>query len=222
MALSGTIPAQVSLSVMLFYEAMLRQQSISKFATDLDVGTLSLRQLILGKTKSPRQKTLETLGKIFGLTLEEVHVRMALRPYQAPLFSTWLEQQMKPRFNRLRLVKTAQISDGALRNYLKGQTLPDADQAHRLALALDVHPLEMASIIVANQIVEAGGELDPPPPPPVEDEVSAEAMLGAEVAAMPATPSGHDESQLLALWRQLHPQARRATLGYIAMLLAER
>ncbi len=221
MTLDSIISPQVSLSVMLFHEAMRRDQSISKFAADLDIGTLSLRQLILGKTKSPRQKTLETLAQVLGLTLQELHKHMALRPYLAPPFHAWLDQQMKPRFNRLRLVQAAKISDGALRNYLKGQTFPDADQAMRLALAMEVHPLEMASIIVANQMVEAGSELEPPPPVETasEEDTQDEALLATPMLSI---PSGHDEAQLLALWRQLHPQARRATLGYIAMLLAER
>ncbi|PDW03864.1 helix-turn-helix domain-containing protein [Candidatus Viridilinea mediisalina] len=220
MTLSSTVPAQVPLSIMLFHEAMVRNQSLNKFATDLEVGTLSLRQLILGKTKHPRQKTLQMIGDKLGLSAQELNQRLESVPTMAQTFHEWLKQQMGHEFTRIKLAKASKISDGALRNYLNGQTFPDADQALRLAEVFQVPPLELATIVVSNQVFQAGGKLAAPPS---ESEEAAHAPDEAEITTMPPPiPSSHDETQLLSLWRQLHPQARRATLGYIAMLLAER
>lgn len=228
MSLNGTFPEQMPLSVLLFHEAMVRGQSLSKFADDLEIGTLSLRQLMLGKTKNPRQKTMSAICEALGLTPDEAIRRIGLAPQVAPEFQDWLDTHMDGRYTRSKLSQTTTISDGALRNYLTGQTLPDAHQALRLAEALEVTPLELAAVVVANQVRDAGGELAPPmlaeEPEPFVAELNAvtEDAPVASLASLAPTASGYDEAQLLGLWRQLHPQARRATLGYIAMLLAER
>lgn len=225
MSLNGTIPEQMPLSVLLFHEAMVRGQSLSKFADDLEIGTLSLRQLMLGKTKNPRQKTMNAICEALGISPDEAVHRIGLAPQMAPEFQDWLDAQMVGRYTRSKLSQTTTISDGALRNYLTGQTLPDAHQALRLAEALEVAPLEVAAVVVANQVRDAGGELAAPSlaeePEPLVAELSA-VTEDAPVAPVAPAASGYDEAQLLGLWRQLHPQGRRATLGYIAMLLAER
>jgi transcriptional regulator with XRE-family HTH domain len=228
MSTNGLFPEQVPLSVLLFHEAMARNQSLSKFAGDLDIGTLSLRQLMLGKTRNPRQKTLSAVCEVLNLPPDEVSRRLEQAPEAAPIFKDWLKGHMAGRFTRSKLSQDTKISDGALRNYLNGQTLPDADQAQRLAEVLGVAPLEVASVVVANEVLEAGGTLAAPPAAAEQEETEATApgQLLEDALAAPAAPaavtSGYDEAQLLGLWRQLHPQGRRATLGYIAMLLAER
>lgn len=223
MSANGAQTDRTPLSVLLFHAAMQRQQSLSTFADELDIGAISLRQFILGKTQRPRQKTLETIGQALGMPVEEVRQRMSFLPEAAAPFGEWLDGQMKARgkLSRARLTRETKISDGALRNYLSNQTLPDSDQAQRLAVVLEVDPMTVAGVIVANEVAEKGGELAPPrAEQPDGAPESAEADGVAALALGPG--SGHDESQLLGLWRQLHPQGRRATLGYIAMLLAER
>lgn len=218
---------KLPLSVLLFHAAMARQQSLSEFAKLLDVGPISLRQFILGKTQRPRTATLEKIGQILNLEVDEVRQRMDLLPETSPQFGDWLGGKMTGRFSRARLTKETKISDGALRNYLANQTLPDSDQAQRLAEALDANPIEIAQIIVANQVVESGGVTAPPSAP--ADEESAEASDGKvtgglteeAAASSPARGSTYDEDQVLNLWRRLHPQGRRATLQYIAGLLVE-
>jgi hypothetical protein len=107
--------------------------------------------------------------------------------------------------------------------------LPDSDQAQKLAEILEVEPLELAKVLVADQTIRSGGETMPAAESP-EDMESAGAAASAangiygEVAeqrarAFPATAG--EEEHLLLLWRQLHPQGRRATLNYIASLIAE-
>ncbi len=233
MPANGAIPDRTPLSVLLYHAAMTRNQSLSTFAEELDIGAISLRQFILGKTQRPRQKTLDIIGSALGLPVEEVRQRMSYLPEAAPGFGQWLDGQMKARgkVSRARLTRETKISDGALRNYLSGQTLPDADQAQRLAEVLEVEPLDVAKVIVANEVAQKGGEVAPPSD---ESDASSEefAGLGDETGSAGAGQSlspaasgavgGHDEAQILGLWRQLHPQGRRATLGYIAMLLAER
>ncbi|NTU81689.1 MAG: XRE family transcriptional regulator [Chloroflexales bacterium] len=233
MLANGTVPERTPLSVLLYHAAMTRSQSLSSFADELDIGAISLRQFILGKTQRPRQKTLEIIGEALDLPVEEVRRRMSYIPEAAPGFGDWLDAHMKGKFSRAKLTRETKISDGALRNYLSGQTLPDSDQAQRLAEVLEVEPLEVARVIVANEVIQKGGEVAPPGSSADEaaNEVSADAIeeaapaLGAatlSAALLGASSASHDESQILGLWRQLHPQARRATLSYIAMLLAER
>ncbi|MEI6776771.1 MAG: XRE family transcriptional regulator [Chloroflexales bacterium] len=228
---------KLPLSVLLFHAAMNRDQSISDFADDLGVGPISLRQFILGKTQRPRQKTIDLIGETLGISSDEVRRRLDLLPEAAPKFSDWLGAQLKGRFSRAKLTRETKISDGALRNYLSGQTLPDSDQARRLVEALDVDSLQLASMIVANQVAENGGKFAEPEAPEEPDTqptriaavsqgvtiypVIAEALATPIAASVVPPPSSSDEDHLLSLWRRLHPQGRRATVQYIATLLAE-
>lgn len=237
---NGMIPDRTPLSVLLFHAAMQNGQSISDFAETLHIGAISLRQFINGNSQRPRQKTLELIGSALHMPVEEVRERMQILPEAAPEFGDWLRAQMQGRFSRARLTRETRISDGALRNYLSGQTLPDADQARRLAEVLDVPSYELARVIVANTVVQHGGAVAPgapsaeeyaPAAAPQAPHAAAEAFPSGTLAVQgfaPAPPAPAtltptaDELTLLGLWRQLHPQARRATLNYIAMLLAER
>jgi transcriptional regulator with XRE-family HTH domain len=227
------------LSVLLFHAAMGRELSISDFATELEIGPISLRQFIIGKTQRPRTKTLEQIAAALNLSLEDVRERMNSAPRPAPPFGDWLEAQMGDRFSRARLGRDAKISDGALRNYLQNDTLPDSDQAQRLVEVLGVDPLEIAHVIVANDILARGGQLAPPaeaaaPTAPLQartavaeltpvhaSELAAAPHAASAGGAAPTPMSIGDEDRLLNLWRRLHPQGRRATFHYIAELLAE-
>lgn len=83
-----------------------------------------------GRTQRPRQKTLEIIGQALDLEVEEVRQRMSYLPEAAPGFGAWLDSQMKAKgkVSRAWLTRETKISDGALRNYLSGQTLPDSDR----------------------------------------------------------------------------------------------
>jgi hypothetical protein len=58
---------------------------------------------------------------------------------------------------------------------------------------------------------ESGGEAG--------DRIGGDGM--ADERFMAHGPALSEEERLLRLWRQLHPQGRRATFSYIADLLAE-
>ncbi len=236
MPTNGSYPEKLPLSVLLFHAAMERDQSISDFAETLGVGPISLRQFILGKTQRPRQKTIDLIGQTLGISSDDVRRRMDLLPEAAPKFSEWLEAQIDGRFSRAKLTRETKISDGALRNYLSGQTLPDSDQAQRLVAALQVDSLQLASMIVANQAAESGGGVAEPEAPAELSAplMSAPGLAGNSVAVSPISaeapaglgatthsPASSDEDHVLSLWRRLHPQGRRATVQFIATLLAE-
>ncbi|NJL03463.1 MAG: helix-turn-helix transcriptional regulator [Chloroflexaceae bacterium] len=239
------------LAVMLFSAAMHQELALSKYAEQLDISPLSLRQFINGKTQRPREKTLAILSEALGISVSEVRHRNALLPNAAPPFAEWLQAQMENGFSRARLNRETGISDGALRNYLDGQTLPDTDQAQRLAQAFQVDPLELAQILVANHMVMQSGITLPEPLAPPALNGSAELPAShverhpvhANVPPFSPFPQNDyseynehvvdrvvpeyeradpaEERRLLTLWRRLHPQGRRATLNYIAGLLAE-
>jgi transcriptional regulator with XRE-family HTH domain len=227
-------PADLPLSVLLFHAAMNQEIAISEFAKQLGIGPLSLRQFISGQTQRPRSRTLEILAEALDMSVEEVRYRASLLPTSAPRFAEWLKSHMEGgNLSRARLTRETSISDGALRNYLSGQTLPDADQAQRLSQTLSVEPLDMAKVLVADQTVRAGGTTAPAPAEAAEETVPAAGGEYGDVAHGDGTmddrfagvrgmaPSPLEEERLLRLWRQLHPQGRRATLSYIADLLAE-
>jgi transcriptional regulator with XRE-family HTH domain len=229
--LNDAPPADLPLSVLLFHAAMNQEIAISEFAKQLGIGPLSLRQFISGQTQRPRSRTLEILADALDMSVEDVRYRASLQPTSAPRFAEWLKSFMDSgNLSRARLTRETSISDGALRNYLSGQTLPDADQAQRLAQTLGVEPLDMAKVLVADQTVRSGGTTAPAP---AAETAAAESGAGGEpgdslsgdgfaderfVARGPALS---EEERLLRLWRQLHPQGRRATFSYIADLLAE-
>jgi transcriptional regulator with XRE-family HTH domain len=238
-------PANLPLSVMLFHAAMREEIAISEFAERLGIGALSLRQFISGQTQRPRGRTLELIASALDIPVEVARDQTALRPTSAPRFADWLDERMhNGRYSRAKLTRETRISDGALRNYLSGQTLPDADQAQRLARCLEVDSLELAKVLVADQTVRSGGETMPPPEPDIipdetipfadedpylPDEEDEDEFVDDQTSVrrfnrinrLTTTEIMGDEEHLLNLWRQLHPQGRRATLIYIAGLLAE-
>lgn len=235
-------PADLPLSVLLFSAAMSQRIALREFADQLGIGALSLRQFISGQTQRPRSRTLEVLADALGMTVEEVRYRASLHPTAAPPFAEWLKSRMNGSFSRAKLTRETRISDGALRNYLSGQTLPDSDQAQRLAEILNVDPLELAQVLVADQTVRSGGETIPAPEAAEEDNQTAAIAVDAAQSVTSGlngiedTVAGYrsgygnresivslnsEEEHLVTLWRQLHPQGRRATLIYIAGLLVE-
>jgi len=222
--LKDTSSADLPLSVLLFYTAMRQDVALSEFARDLGIGALSLRQFISGQAQRPRGRTLELLGQALNMSVNEVRERIAMRPTNAPRFSDWLKQKMdEKRLSRARLSRETQISDGALRNYIDGQTLPDTDQSRRLAETLDVDQLALARVLVADHVVRNGGQTIPADG--MVDDDSEDYLDGdSELSSMGGygrASFANEEQHVIALWRKLHPQARRATLIYIAGLLAE-
>ncbi|NTW97635.1 MAG: XRE family transcriptional regulator, partial [Oscillochloris sp.] len=216
MSASASYPEKLPLSVLLFHAAMTREESISEFAEVIGVGPISLRQFILGKTQRPRQKTIDMIAEMLSISADEVRRRMDLLPEAAPKFNEWLESQIEGRFSRAKLTRETKISDGALRNYLSGQTLPDSDQALRLAQTLEIDSLQLASLIVSNQVAESGGGLAEPEPPAEPEPapislpaalapiavapVSAEALIAPAVGT--AASASSDEDHVLSLWRR--------------------
>ncbi len=240
--LKAVPPPDLPLSVLLFNAAMSQNIALSEFAKQLGIGPLSLRQFIAGQTQRPRSRTLEILASALGMSVDEVRRRASLRPTSAPSFAEWLKSHMNGTFSRAKLTRETRISDGALRNYLSGQTLPDSDQARRLSEILNVDSLELAKVLVADQTVRGGGETEPllelsadgtGGPMPMDGSVNglaavddtyyedATAQRTGQLARGLITTLSSEEEHLLTLWRQLHPQGRRATLIYIAGLLAE-
>lgn len=230
--------ADLPLSVLLFTSAMYQNIPLSEYAQQLGIGALSLRQFIAGQTQRPRGRTLEILASALGMSVEEVRRRTTLRPTSAPPFAEWLKMRMDGRFSRAKLTRETRISDGALRNYLAGQTLPDSDQSMRLSEILNVEPLELAKVLVADHTMRSGGQTVPPPMSASTSDSGIAMMVSpfsgdkSDHNLSPDQQLGHglhgsnsvltiDEEHLLNLWRQLHPQGRRATLIYIAGLLTE-
>jgi len=240
MAVSVASTERVPLSVLLFHAAMSESKSISEFAEQLEIGAISLRQFIDGNTQRPRQKTLELIGGALDMPVEEVRRHMGYSPEAAARFGDWLEEHMKRSgYSRAKLTRDTKISDGALRNYLSNKTRPDSDQAQRIAEVLQTDTMEIARVIIASTVAENGGSLKQPqdeqasvevgelrveaPEPKAPPALAATlAPVAASAPSLAASSSTPDEGVLVGLWRQLHPQGRRATLSYIAMLIAER
>ncbi|MCU0493010.1 MAG: helix-turn-helix domain-containing protein [Chloroflexaceae bacterium] len=250
----ATLPkeaATASLPVLLFYTAMQMEMGLSDFSERVGLGTISMRQFFTGKTSRPRGKTLELFANTIGIPVDEARRHGDQPTREATPFATWLQEAMKrARASRAKLHQMTGISDGALRNYLAGKTLPDPDQAQRLTLALNGNSLEVARSIMADTMKKHGVPLAPPEPKPEpaapkrasapapapleeepEESIVAEAPVAAPApapapvsapaAAAPVSSATPEEERLLHLWRQLHPQGRRAALLYIAGLFAE-
>ncbi len=226
---------RLPLTVLLFDAAMREEITISDFAKQLDIGPVSLRQFLYGETERPRNRTLETFADTLDMSFEEAQHRLQYLPPSMPSFNIWLNEHIQAQnISRAKLNRETQISDGALRNYLSGQTLPDSHQAMRIAKALDVPSLEVAQVIIADQTLRSGGKTAPPPEPEPE-AVAPSASIDQPAGHPPvdtalgdlyasdqsAVPVNPDEHHLLSLWRRMHPQGRRATLIYIAGLLVE-
>lgn len=90
--------------------------------------------------------------------------------------------------------------------------------------------IDEAPPVAANQPAEAEFEEEEAPPPIVVPPTMPSLLppIAASPLVVPTMESPsievsrtYDEDHLLSLWRRLHPQGRRATLIYIAGLLAE-
>lgn len=235
----STPDQKTPLAVLLFHAAMQQRLSLADFAEKLDLSVATLRSYLFeaGKRTRIRSKTLEQMAEVLNMPASEVRERAELLPYAGQSFSEWLKHQMQNRFTRAGLCAATRISDSAMKNYLMGHTTPDPDNAMRLAEVLGANSLEVAYLIIATELSQRGVEL-PSPPPAVETAPAATAQ--PEMKAEPATVTSdtvsspavdgmssetivnaYTEQRLLNLWRRLHPQGRRATLTYIASLLAE-
>lgn len=236
----STPDQKTPLAVLLFHAAMQQRLSLADFAEKLDLSVATLRSYLFeaGKRTRIRSKTLEQMAEVLNMPASEVRERAELLPYAGQPFSEWLKHQMQNRFTRAGLCAATRISDSAMKNYLMGHTTPDPDNAMRLAEVLGANSLEVAYLIIATELSQRGVELPSAPPPAVETapvataqpEMKAEpATVPSETVSSPAVDgmssetivNAYTEQRLLNLWRRLHPQGRRATLTYIASLLAE-
>jgi transcriptional regulator with XRE-family HTH domain len=239
----STSDEKMPLSVLLFHAAMQRRMSLADFAAVLGLSVATLRSYLFeaGSRSRMRSKTVEQMAEILNIPANEVRERAELLPYTEQLFSEWLKAHMQGRFTRASLCTATKISDSAMKNYLNGQTTPDPDNAIRLAEVLGADSLTVARLIVASELRQRGVEL--PSAPHREQAVPVEPMpepkpepapIPASTTVDGATPTpksdtvideaiinAYTEQRLLNLWRRLHPQGRRATLTYIASLLAE-
>ncbi|MGB9739449.1 MAG: XRE family transcriptional regulator [Chloroflexus aggregans] len=239
----STSDEKLPLSVLLFHAAMQRRMSLADFAAVLGLSVATLRSYLFeaGSRSRMRSKTVEQMAEILNIPANEVRERAELIPYDDQLFSEWLKAHMQGRFTRASLCTATKISDSAMKNYLNGQTTPDPDNAIRLAEVLDADSLTVARLIIASELRRRGVELPsaprhertvpvepmPEPKPEPASTPTATTVDGAtptpksDTVIDEATINAYNEQRLLNLWRRLHPQGRRATLTYIASLLAE-
>lgn len=233
----STSDQKMPLSVLLFHAAMQRRTSLADFAGTLGLSVATLRSYLFeaGARSRMRSKTVEQMAEVLNMPVSEVRERSELLPYAGQTFGEWLKAQMQGRFTRASLCTATKISDSAMKNYINGQTTPDPDNAMKLAEVLGADSLEVARLIIATELSHRGVALPPAPSyepasaatPAAVD--SAPASAPANAVATPvvdamtdeAVINAYTEQRLLNLWRRLHPQGRRATLTYIASLLAE-
>lgn len=233
----STSDQKMPLSVLLFHTAMQRRTSLVDFARMLGLSVATLRSYLFeaGARSRMRSKTVEQMAEVLNMPVSEVRERSELLPYAGQTFGEWLKEQIQGRFTRASLCTATKISDSAMKNYISGQTTPDPDNAMKLAEVLGADSLEVARLIIATELSQRGVVLPPAPSPepvsaaPSAAVDSAPASAPANAVATPvvdtmtdeAVINAYTEQRLLNLWRRLHPQGRRATLTYIASLLAE-
>ncbi|MEF3275430.1 MAG: helix-turn-helix domain-containing protein [Chloroflexus sp.] len=234
---------KMPLSVLLFHAAMQQRMSLADFAAALGLSVATLRSYLFesGARSRMRSKTVDQMAKVLNMAADEVRERSELLPYATEPFGDWLKSQIQGRFTRAALCAATKISDSAMKNYLNGQTTPDPDNARKLADVLGADTLNVAHMIVASELRQRGVDLPSAPQPTVVAEVVPPSPVMPVASSTPvptvnassgsaptfdatydeAVVNAYTEQRLLNLWRRLHPQGRRATLTYIASLLAE-
>lgn len=234
----STPDQKMPLSVLLFHAAMQQRTSLADFANMLGLSVATLRSYLFeaGSRSRMRSKTVEQMARVLDMPASEVRERSELLPYGGQLFGDWLKEQMQGRFTRASLCTATKISDSAMKNYINGQTTPDPDSAMKLADVLGADPLEVARLIIATELSQRGVALPAVPsreaasvatvpvaadPVPVAAPNNSVPLPAVDSVADEAVVNAYTEQRLLNLWRRLHPQGRRATLTYIASLLAE-
>lgn len=223
-------PQSTPLSILLFHEAMRRGLTLAEFAAVLGVGVATLRSYLF-ETKSSdriRSATIARMAEVLNLPAPIVRQCLLITPVRGRPFGAWLTEKLSGKVSRAALRRDTGISDSALKNYLQGNTTPDPHNAQRIAEVLNIPFGLMAEVIVTAELMAGGMPLAEPPvqsgllPAPLMTIPQPEPQPRTSAdTAHSAEPQGYTEERLLTLFRRLHPQGRRATMHYIAMLLAE-
>jgi len=218
-------PQSTPLSILLFHAAMQRDRKLAEFAADLGIGVATLRSYLFESKSSDRIRsaTITRMAEVLGYPAAMVRKCLLITPVRGRRFADWLEDQLTRR-SRASLRRETGISDSALKNYLQGDTTPDPKNARRIANALQAPYWLLAELIVTSAIDPDGDRLPPaaelPSPAPAPLMTIPQPDADTEETGS-GSAQGYTEEHLLTLFRRLHPHGRRATLHYIAMLLAE-
>jgi hypothetical protein len=203
---------QLPLPVRIFHTAMQRQKPLDAYAAGLDIPAEALRALLTAQTDGLDPEALNRLAVAHGLSAEAGLASLS-EVAAAESFSAWLNRHMEG-ISQTSLRARTQLDGPQLRAFLNGKTLPDADQAERIARALYVNSVEMARIIVADMAsrtarparspgrspeaaVAAGAAerapAEPVAPRPRRRQPTVEAADGQPAVAAPATSEAAPE-----------------------------
>jgi hypothetical protein len=179
-----------SVGTLLFKTMMADNFDIASSAVRMGIESNTLRQFIENRTTRPRSKTLVAIAERLGIKSNELQALILNKPKRRERFDVWLNAQLTsgnvfpmpdgPPERDKKLIgliaRRSGIGSQSLCNYLLGLTLPDTDQAMRLADVLmpgDVVAAitEMAEVVVSDMVIRAGGELRGEPQTEGEAEV---------------------------------------------------
>ena len=143
-------PAAYPLPARIFHAAMQRQLSLDAYAATLAVPGDTLRTMLTAQADQLPLEVVTGLAVAHGQQADTRPSQPALLADAEP-FSSWLERQMEG-VTQASLRTRTQLEPRLLRAFLNGKSLPDADQAERLARALYLDSAEMAGVIVADML----------------------------------------------------------------------
>lgn len=143
-------PAAFPLPARIFHAAMQRRVSLDAYAATLAIPGDTLRAMLTAQADQLPPEVVTSLAAAHGQRAD-TSLAPPIAGADVEPFSAWLERQMEG-VPQASLRTRAQLEPRLLRAFLSGKSLPDADQAERLARALYVDSAEMARIIVADMI----------------------------------------------------------------------
>jgi hypothetical protein len=144
----------------IFHTAMQRQLSLDAYAATLDVPAEAMRALVAAHAEQLAPEIISQLAAAHGQQAEAGLAPLAEATAVEP-FHAWLGRHMEG-VSQTALRRRAQLDAPLLRAFLSGKSLPDAEQAERIARALYIDSAEMARIIVADMARRAERTRDAP------------------------------------------------------------
>jgi plasmid maintenance system antidote protein VapI len=153
-----TAPSSQSLPLptRIYLSAMEQQLSLAEYAQRLDISAANLRAIVAAQLDQVEPMALSRLADVYQHSPDALHDQIRVAPSQES-FAAWLKRNMEG-ITQNALRTRMHVDAKTLRQFLHAELLPDSDQAERLARALYIDRTELAQVVTASMVRQAGSE----------------------------------------------------------------
>ncbi len=144
------------LPVRIFHAAMEQQLSLTGYAQSLGISSESLRAVLTAQPDDDEAATLDRLAEVYHQPRETLRDQLRITAPQES-FGAWLKRNMDG-VSQHALRTRVQVDAKTLKRFLNAEMLPDSDQAERISRALYIDRMEIARVVAADMVHQAGAD----------------------------------------------------------------